>query len=494
MAQPGDIVVTGFRRSLEEALNVKRNSIGAVDAIVAEDIAKFPDQNLAESLQRIPGIAINRDGGEGREITVRGLSGQFTTVRVNGMEAEASTYLAGSGGGVNNNRSFDFNQFASELFRNLIVHKTGEASLDEGSLGAVVDLNTGHPLGAKSGLHGGINVQAVNNDLSRNTGPKISGLLNWKNEAGTLGINVSAAYAHTKQLELGNNSTRWEQAAFNSVTTGGATYNCWNKVSGKYVYSPGGGATGLAACNQAALAFHPRIPRYGDISHDRNRQGYTGAIEWQPSSKTNIEIDGLYSYYHEIRTEQWSEILFRNDDAGINVLNPTYDTNGNMIAGTFSGQTTANNTNQASSYFERHENYYQDQRDKFFQISGHWNQQLASNLKAVLSAGASEDDQATPIATTLVIDNPTAAGYSYNYANMASPTLNFGTDTTNPNNYTLDEIRDRPTDVKNKFQTVKLDTDWEPVHDFHVKMGGFYRAFEFDYISGRRDSTACVNK
>ncbi|MDE2042308.1 MAG: TonB-dependent receptor plug domain-containing protein, partial [Alphaproteobacteria bacterium] len=165
VAQPGDIVVTGFRRSLEEALNVKRNSIGAVDAIVAEDIAKFPDQNLAESLQRIPGIAINRDGGEGREITVRGLSGQFTTVRVNGMEAEASTYLAGSGGGVNNNRSFDFNQFASELFRNLIVHKTGEASLDEGSLGAVVDLNTGHPLGAKSGLHGGINVQAVNNDL-----------------------------------------------------------------------------------------------------------------------------------------------------------------------------------------------------------------------------------------------------------------------------------------------------------------------------------------
>ena len=87
-----EIIVTGFRKSLEAALNLKRNSVGAVDAIVAEDIAKFPDQNLAESLQRIPGIAVNRDGGEGREITVRGLGGQFTTVRVNGLEAQASTF------------------------------------------------------------------------------------------------------------------------------------------------------------------------------------------------------------------------------------------------------------------------------------------------------------------------------------------------------------------------------------------------------------------
>ena len=80
------IVVTGFRQSLDAALDVKRNSTTAVDVIVAEDIAKFPDQNLAESLQRIPGVAIQRDAGEGRAITVRGLGAQFTRVRVNGME------------------------------------------------------------------------------------------------------------------------------------------------------------------------------------------------------------------------------------------------------------------------------------------------------------------------------------------------------------------------------------------------------------------------
>ena len=81
-----DIVVTGFRESLGAAINLKRQSVGSVDAIVAEDIAKFPDQNLAESLQRIPGISIQRDGGEGRAITVRGLGAKFTRVRVRTLQ------------------------------------------------------------------------------------------------------------------------------------------------------------------------------------------------------------------------------------------------------------------------------------------------------------------------------------------------------------------------------------------------------------------------
>ena len=86
-----EVVVTGsFRDSLANALNLKRNSAGAVDAIVAEDIADFPDLNLAESLQRIPGVAIERVAGEGRQISVRGLGAGFTRTRINGMEAVAT--------------------------------------------------------------------------------------------------------------------------------------------------------------------------------------------------------------------------------------------------------------------------------------------------------------------------------------------------------------------------------------------------------------------
>ena len=128
-----EIVVTGFRESLNAAIAAKRASDSQIDVIVAEDIAKFPDTNLAESLQRIPGVAIQRDAGEGRAITVRGLGPTFTRVRVNGMEAIATST---DGASANRERGFDFNVFASELFSSIVVHKTAEASLDEGSLGA----------------------------------------------------------------------------------------------------------------------------------------------------------------------------------------------------------------------------------------------------------------------------------------------------------------------------------------------------------------------
>ena len=170
-AEGDAIVVTGFRASLERrAQRQARTRSSSVDAIVAEDIAKFPDQNLAESLQRIPGISIQRDAGEGRAITVRGLGAQFTRVRVNGMETVATST---DGAAANRDRAFDFNVFASELFNSIVVHKTAEASLDEGSLGAVVDLNTGNPLGRQvRASRSSARRRRRYNDLSENVGPR----------------------------------------------------------------------------------------------------------------------------------------------------------------------------------------------------------------------------------------------------------------------------------------------------------------------------------
>src|SRR5262249_60628180 len=107
------VVVTGFRASLRSALNVKRNSDVMVDAINAEDIADFPDANLAESLQRLPGIAVDRENGEGRGITVRGLGSDFTIVRLNGLEALSTAASSDSGTAPNRSREVDFNTFAA---------------------------------------------------------------------------------------------------------------------------------------------------------------------------------------------------------------------------------------------------------------------------------------------------------------------------------------------------------------------------------------------
>jgi iron complex outermembrane receptor protein len=119
-----EIVVTGFRSSLDQALDVKRAEAGAVDSILAEDVGKFPDLNLSESIQRIPGVALARDAGEGRQISVRGLGPQFTRVRINGMEALATAGGADAGSATNRGRSFDFNVFASDLFSAITVRKT----------------------------------------------------------------------------------------------------------------------------------------------------------------------------------------------------------------------------------------------------------------------------------------------------------------------------------------------------------------------------------
>ena len=137
-----EVVVTGYRQSLSVALDSKRASTESIDAIVAEDIADFPDLNLAESIQRVPGVSIARDGGEGRQVSVRGLGPQFTRVRINGMEAMSANGGTDAAGGTNRDRSFDFNTFASELFNAVTIRKSSAAEVEEGSLGATVDLRS----------------------------------------------------------------------------------------------------------------------------------------------------------------------------------------------------------------------------------------------------------------------------------------------------------------------------------------------------------------
>jgi TonB-dependent receptor len=141
-----EVVVTGFRGSLNTALAAKRNDTKAIDVIASEDIGKFPDSNLAESMQRVPGVTLSRgDGGEGRNISVRGLGPTFTRVRINGMEGAAQMGSSDIYGAGNNGRSFDFNVFPTEIFSQLAVIKTPTADVEEGSLGATVDLKAPRP-------------------------------------------------------------------------------------------------------------------------------------------------------------------------------------------------------------------------------------------------------------------------------------------------------------------------------------------------------------
>ncbi|MGQ0588940.1 MAG: TonB-dependent receptor [Sphingosinicella sp.] len=462
------IVVTGFRASLNAALNVKRDSVASVDAIVAEDIAQFPDQNLAESLQRIPGISIQRDGGEGRAITVRGLGAQFTRVRLNGMETVATS---SDGASANRDRAFDFNVFASELFTSIIVRKTAEASIDEGSLGAVVDLNTGNPLGGRAGLNLALNVQGSYNDLSDNVGPRVSGLLSWRNAEGTVGFMISAAYSTTDTLELGNNTVRWAQARFDSVN--GTTCFTTQNSGGTYIPS--------APCDQAALAFHPRIPRYGEVRHDRERLGITASFQVEPAEGTRISIDGLYSRFREVREEKWGEVLLRSNERSIDIVNFTVDGTNTMTSATL------------NDAWVRNEHYLRRSITTFWQVGARIEQEVGDDVRLNLLAGMSESDADIPVETTIVFDDRDAQNYQFDYTNSRFPRLTFGTDPTNPANFQLAEIRDRPSNVNNRFHTVQLNGEWDIVDRVTLRAGALYRRFRFDIEAFTRDTAVCGN-
>ncbi|KQN04190.1 TonB-dependent receptor [Sphingobium sp. Leaf26] len=466
--EAADIVVTGFRQSLGAAINLKRQTVGSVDAIVAEDIAKFPDQNLAESLQRIPGISIQRDGGEGRAITVRGLGAQFTRVRVNGLETVATST---DGASSNRDRAFDFNVFASELFSSLVVHKTAEASLDEGSLGAVVDLNTGNPLAGKEGFTFVGSATGSYNDLSKKWGPRLAGLMSWKSADGQWGVALSAAYSKLDTKQMGNNTVRWSQARFDSVDG----TPCFTQANSGGTYVPG------AACDEAALAFHPRIPRYGEIAQERERLGVTGSIQWAPSDATKVSIDGLFSRFRETREEKWGEVLLRSNERSIDVVNPVYDDKGNMVSATL------------NDAWVRTEHYLRKSQTKFYQLGATWDQDVSDALRFTLLGGFSKSDASIPVETTLVFDDRDAQGYSYDYSNMRRPVLTFGTSVTDPANFQLAEIRDRPSSTVNKFRTAQLRTEWDVAEGFTVKTGAVYRRFSFDTEGFTRDTVVCGN-
>ncbi len=150
-----EVVVTGYRKSLMEARDLKKDAIILKDVIVAEDIAKFPELNLAESLQRLPGVQITREAGEGREIALRGLGPDFTRVQLNGMEVLGNDDSAmDSRGQRSRDRAFDFNIFASELFSKVEVEKTFQASQNEGGMAGTVGLFHRQAVRLRAGLQG----------------------------------------------------------------------------------------------------------------------------------------------------------------------------------------------------------------------------------------------------------------------------------------------------------------------------------------------------
>ncbi|WP_181898339.1 TonB-dependent receptor [Alteromonas aestuariivivens] len=274
------IEVSGIRASLKESLNTKRFSDAIVDAVSAEDIGKFPDENVAESLQRITGIQLNRGvdnaaddnfgSGEGTQVSVRGIRPDLNLIRFKGVSVAPNTI----------DRNFDFSILAPELVNKLKVYKTPAADLQEGGIGGTIDVETVKPLSnPRRKLVGSYKVQYP--ELNDEPGYRVSALYSEGFNDDTLGVVLSVNY---QDVELQRH--RYETAG--------------------WIDRPIEGTTGRI----------PRNFRYNNRSQQKERTGIYGALQWQPNDDLDIELSHLFA--EEVMRDFGSQPIYPAE------VNPSY--------------------------------------------------------------------------------------------------------------------------------------------------------------------------
>ena len=277
------IVVTGIRASLENSMNLKRGAQGVVDAISAEDIGKFPDTNLAESIQRITGVSIDRSNGEGQYVTVRGFGPEFNLVLLNGRQMPASS-LAGTAPPAT--RSFDFANLASEGVASIEVYKSGRATLPTGGIGSTINIRTPKPLD-RPGFQGSIGVKGVLDNTFEDTKitPEISGIISKTFANDTLGILINGAYQKREGSTAAFSVGEWREGILGSNT------DAWGALppvdSGRVENRPGADD----------IYQVPQNAAYDFTNFQRERINGQAVLQWAPSDQFEASIDYTYSQY-----------------------------------------------------------------------------------------------------------------------------------------------------------------------------------------------------
>jgi len=238
---------------LQKSQIIKQDFIGTVDAVSAEDVGKFPDQNVADALQRVPGISVDRSGGESRFITVRGFGPEFNVVTLNGRTMATE----------NNGREFSFDVLPSELISAAEVQKTSTADAPEGSIGATVNIRTQRPLD-NPGLHVAAAVSGTYDDTTKNTKPKISALISHSNADGTFGGLLSLVRYQRSHIGQRLNTMGW--------------------------------LTNVSAAGKDGVAV-PRSLNYEVFREERTRSGVNAAFDWHPGDTIKLGVDAMYSRY-----------------------------------------------------------------------------------------------------------------------------------------------------------------------------------------------------
>lgn len=452
-------VVSGTRASLAKSREAKRAAKIISDTIVAEDVAKFPDLNLAEALQRLPGVAINREAGEGRRVSLRGMGPDFTRVQLNGMEVLGNVDSPqDSRGQGSRDRAFDFNIFASELFNRMDVYKSFDASQNEGGLAGTIGLFTAKPFD-NPGFNGALSTQLGSNTQTKDLQPR--GAFQISNTWGkTFGALLSVAYSNRRTEEQGTNTFRWRPAA----------------------NANGSNITALPAATQALLTSgqlrFARGNRMSSWQSDSERLGITAAFQWRPTENIDFTLDILHGEFTGERDELHLNSRGANSSSWLG--------GGTTVAGVVHPHSTINELR----YNERNEVVYIDvtggnvatetrrqlAENIFDQVvlSGNW--RINDRLKASGLIGAEQSEYDMPISDKFYLEAFGGAISDY----TRDPYYGYHTykfDTANPANWNAHEIDFSSSYQRSKFDNAKVDFDLFLKTGSSLKFGVSRQAF-----------------
>ena len=297
-----EVIVTGMRASLQDALATKRSADQIMDAISAEDIGKFPDENIGEALQRIPGVSLDREAGEGKGISIRGLGAGLSQVTVNG-QVMAST---------EGSREFNYSVLDSAMVSALEVWKSPVASQVEGSVGGTVNIKTRSPLDYKS-TRINATLGGQYEDLTDDWGSKLTGSLITQNDSQTLGLSISANYS--------DRLTRSDQVIIPGWTGIDETHPDWSSR----------GWEDLAAANGLDYLFYPMDASSRIRTYDRERYGGDMTLSWRPSDEMEFNLRGFYSVLDDWDTNNSAQVRIRDlvQGGGRDVNDYEWQFNGN---------------------------------------------------------------------------------------------------------------------------------------------------------------------
>jgi TonB-dependent receptor len=541
-----EVVVTGYRKSLENSANAKKNTTNFIDSIYAEDIGKFPDLNLAESLQRLPGVQIDRDtSGEGTYINVRGLSAGFTVLTVNGFAISTSS------NGGNEGRGSSLDILPSELFRRLTLSKSPVASGVEGGTAGSVDMQPVGPFDRK-GFHLNLQAQGSYQDASKTTAPRVAGIVSNTFEdtkIGDFGILLAGAYASKDYrseifntvgyttMNLGT-ACRNTTLGCNSLTLDPNAAPATNRTAG---YGGGAGATlttvpanvpsglGLAAagqplvqcgagvaggtsglsCQDLSYAIVPRLVRAEQVVGDRDRTTGMLNMEWRPTQKVRFHFDSMLTESNNDFAQHDVMLVVRSYNNNIPV-NFKLDQNKVLTAGTF-----------ANAYFLSQSTDAQTSTKLFYRsLKGEWD--ITNNLRfsaaGMMNTGKFSNDaiqytlQSAPGQVNFVtyaagVAAPAGGGPASNLTPLATgqyatytytpgdltPKLSSNINLPTYTNWYWNSIQLIPTRQDLHQKSVRADLEWGDAQSLKLSTGVMWSSFDRNIVTWNASDCAFRN-